>query len=146
MSASNSFENSNLLHIFQNANIANIGNATGLRGASTAGNLYVSLHTSDPGEAGNQSTSEATYTGYSRVTVVRSSSGWTVSGSTCTNATIITFGQCTANSNVVTYFGIGTAATGTGTLLISGILTPSFTVGVGVTPRFAIGGLSVDVE
>ena len=37
-------------------------------------NLYVSLHTADPGEAGDQTTSEATYTGYARIAVVRSGS------------------------------------------------------------------------
>ncbi len=30
-------------------------------------NLYVSLHTGDPGEAGDQTTSEAAYTSYARV-------------------------------------------------------------------------------
>ena len=63
MSASNSFETSLLQHILQNADIANIGDATGLRGSTTAGNLYIALHTADPGEAGNQGTSEANYTG-----------------------------------------------------------------------------------
>lgn len=64
--------------LFNNTNAANIGDATGLRGSSTAGNLYISLHTSDPGATGDQTTNEATYTSYARVAVVRSASGWTV--------------------------------------------------------------------
>lgn len=62
MSKSNNLENGFLLLLFNNSNFALVGDATGLRGSSSAGNLYVSLHTSDPGEGGDQSTSEATAT------------------------------------------------------------------------------------
>lgn len=58
MSKTNAWENSLLLHLFTNTDVANIGDATGIRGSSTAGNLYFSLHTSDPGEAGDQTTNE----------------------------------------------------------------------------------------
>ena len=58
MSKSNSFETSLLQHIFNNTAIANVGDATGLPASATAGSLWVSLHTADPGEAGTQSTSE----------------------------------------------------------------------------------------
>lgn len=51
-----------LNHLFANADWANIGDATGLRGSSTAGSLYLSLHTSSPGEAGDQTTNEISYT------------------------------------------------------------------------------------
>ena len=44
MPASTTFENLLLQHILQNANIANIGDATGLRGSTTTGSLYISLH------------------------------------------------------------------------------------------------------
>jgi len=46
----------------------------------TNSNLYLALHTSDPGEAGGQSTNEADYTGYARVAVPKTAAGWTVSG------------------------------------------------------------------
>lgn len=70
---------SDLLNLlFNNTNAANIGDATGLRGSSSAGSLYLSLHTADPGLTGDQTTSEATYTSYTRVGVVRTSSGWTI--------------------------------------------------------------------
>ena len=91
MSASNAFENSLLLLILNNTNIANIGDATGLRGSSAAGNVYVGLHTADPGEAGTQATSEATYTGYARVAVARTAGGWTVAGNAFSNTAAITF-------------------------------------------------------
>jgi hypothetical protein len=72
MSASNAFETQLLQLIFNNTNAANIGDATGLRGSSTAGVFYIGLHTADPGEAGTQSTSETAYTSYARQSVVRS--------------------------------------------------------------------------
>lgn len=149
MSASNAFENDLLLLIYNNTNIANLGDATGVRGSSTAGSLYIALHTADPGEAGNQSTSEATYTGYARVAVARSSSGFTVSGTAPTqvaNAAAVTFGACTAGSNTVTHFSVGSASSGTGEILNSGALTASLAVSAGITPSFAIGQLTVTCD
>lgn len=127
MSKSNTFENDLLLLVFNNTNISLVGDATGLRGSSAAGNLYVSLHTADPGEAGNQGTSEISYTGYARVAVARTSGGFTVSGNSVSPASSITFGQRTdVASNTATYFGIGTDSSGSGKLLYSGqITTPS---------------------
>lgn len=52
MSASNAFETALLTLIFNNTNLANVGDATGLRGSTTAGSFYIGLHTADPGEAG----------------------------------------------------------------------------------------------
>jgi hypothetical protein len=64
--------------VFTNTTWANVGDATGLVGSSVAGSLYVSLHTASPA-AGDQTTSETSYTGYARVAVARSGAGWTVS-------------------------------------------------------------------
>ena len=55
--------------MFNNTDFANIGDAGGLQNSATAGSLYVSLHTADPGEAGSQTTNEANYTSYARVAV-----------------------------------------------------------------------------
>lgn len=63
---------------FNNTAHADIGDASGLQPAATEGSIYVSLHTANPA-GGNQSTSEATYTGYARVAVGRNSGAWTVS-------------------------------------------------------------------
>lgn len=142
MSASNALETSILELIFKNTNNANIGDATGLRGSSTAGVFYIGLHTGDPGEAGDQTTSEATYTGYARVSVVRSGSGFTVSGDTASNAAAVTFDPCTAGTNTITHFSIGSDASGTGNLFFSGALTASLAVSAGITPSFAIGALT----
>ena len=146
MSATNAFETNLLKLIFQNVALANVGDASGLQPSSTAGSLYISLHTGDPGETGDQTTSEANYTGYSRVAVERSASGWTVSGNNASNAAKVTFGACTAGSSTVTHFGIGTADTGNGNLLFSGQLTAQLAVSAGITPSFAIGELDVTAD
>lgn len=146
MSASNSLETSLLQHLLQNANIANIGDATGLRGSTVAGNLYLSLHTADPGEAGDQTTNETAYTGYVRLAVIRDSSNWTVIGNLGENTNLISFPACTAGSSTVTYFGIGTAISGTGVLLVSGILNASLAISNGITPQFIANALNVTVD
>jgi hypothetical protein len=80
MSKGNTFENDLLLLIFNNTDIADIGDAGGLQNSATAGSLYIALHTADPGEAGNATTSESAYGSYARQAVARSGAGWTVSG------------------------------------------------------------------
>ena len=135
MSMSNAAETAFLQLIFSNTNFANVGDATGLRGSSTAGNFYLSRHTADPGEAGNQTTNEASYTSYARVAVSRTT-GFSVSGNSATLAAALTsFPQCTGGTNTITYFGIGTDSSGAGTLLFSGPLDSSLSVTTGVTPQ-----------
>jgi len=147
MSLSNAAETDLLNLLFNNTNFANLGDATGVRGSTSAGSLYVSLHTADPGEAGNQSTSEAAYTGYGRVAVARSSAGFTVSGNQVSNAAAITFGNCTASpGSPVTYFGIGLASSGATELLLSGALTSSYQPAVGNAPSFASGQLTATAD
>jgi len=109
-------------------------------------NLFVALHTADPGEAGDQTTSEATYTGYARVAVARTSGGWTISGTAPTqaaNAATITFGLCTVGTNVITFFSVGKITSGASEILYSGALTASLTVNPGITPSFAAGALTI---
>lgn len=146
MSATNSFENGLLLLIFNNTDLANVGDAAGLQNSAAAGSLYVSLHTGDPGEAGDQTTSEATYGSYARVAVARSGAGWTVSGSNASNAAAVTFPAATSGPNTITHFGIGSDASGAGNLFFSGALGASLVVNAGITPNFAIGALDVDLE
>lgn len=131
---------------FNNTNHANIGDATGLVGSTTPGSFYISLHTADPTLTGNQTTSEATYTGYARVAVARSGAGFTVATKNVSNAAAVTFGECTAGSSTVTHFGIGTDLSGTGNLLMSGALDASLAISTSANqiPEFAIGDLDVD--
>lgn len=133
MSKGDTFENDLLLLIFQGTTIANIAvNAT----SGPLTNLYVALHTADPGEAGNQTTSEAAYTGYARVAVARSGSGWTVTNNSVSPAAAITFGACTAvPGNPITHWSVGVASSGSSKILYSGTVTPNVTMAVGVTPQ-----------
>jgi hypothetical protein len=146
MTATNAFETDVLELYFNNLDHPNVGDAAGLQNSASAGNFYVSLHTSNPGETGTQTTSEATYTGYGRVAVARSSAGWTISGNNVSNAAAVTFGLCTAGSETITHFGIGSDSTGAGNLFFFGALTASLAVSAGITPSFAIGELDVNCD
>ena len=146
MSATNAFETSLLSLIFTNADAANVGDATGLRGSTTAGVVYISLHTADPTETGNQTSSETSYTNYARVAVARSGAGWTVSGNNASNAAAVNFPACGASGATVTHFGIGTDASGAGNLLFKGELDLSLAVSNGITPSFATGELDVNAD
>jgi hypothetical protein len=141
MSKSNAFETAFLNHIFVNSAIANVGDATGLPASATAGSLFMSLHTADPGEAGSQTTNEVGYTSYGRVAVARSGSGFTVSGNAVSLASDVTFPAGTGGSGTATHWGIGTLSSGAGTLLYKGAISPSIVCGNGVTPVLTAGTL-----
>lgn len=132
---SSTFDNDLLLLLFNNTNIANIGDATGVRGSSTAGSLYLALHTATPAVGGNQTTNEAAYTSYARVAVARSSSGFTVSGASVTLFADTSFPAATGGSETETFFSVGTSSSGSGKVLYFGAISPSIVVSSGVTPK-----------
>lgn len=144
MSASNSFETAVLTLYFNNTNHANVGDATGVRGSTTAGSFYISLHTADPGETGTAVTNETTYTNYARVAVARSSAGFTIAGNSVSNAALISFPACGATGATITHFGIVETASGAGALHFSG--TAALVVSSGITPQFAIGALTTTAD
>ncbi|HYQ47139.1 MAG TPA: hypothetical protein VER11_34450 [Polyangiaceae bacterium] len=107
-------------------------------------NLFVALHTADPGDSGTQATSEATYTSYARVSVARTTGGWTCSGTSpaqAVNAALIAFPACTGGTNTITHVSLGVATSGATAILYSGALSASLLVSTGITPQFAIGAL-----
>lgn len=132
MSKGDTFENDLLKLIFQATAIANLAD-NAASGPLT--NLYLSLHTADPGEAGSQTTNEANYGSYARVAVARSGSGFTVTNNSVSPAANVDFPSATSGTNTITHFGIGTASSGAGKLLYSGTVTPNISVTTGVTPR-----------
>lgn len=134
MSKSNTFENDLLQLIFNGTTIANIAENAG---TAPLTNLFVALHTADPGEAGDQSTNEVNYTNYARVAVARNGSGWTVTGSSVSPTENIDFPTGTGGSGTVTHFSIGTNLNGAGRILYKGTVTPSIETGNGITPRLA---------
>lgn len=135
MSKSNALETAILGLLFNATAISNIADDAA-SGALTE--LYVSLHTSDPGEGGDQTTNEISYTGYARVAVDRDNTGWTVSGNSVSPVSDVVFGEMSGGSGgTVTHFGIGTASSGSGVLLYSGTVTPNISVtsSPAVTPK-----------
>lgn len=146
MSLTNAAEQAFLDLLFLNTNWANIGDATGLRSSSANGSFYVSLHTADPGETGDQETSETNYTSYARVAVPRDGTGFTRTGSTVSNVSKITFPQSTGGSSTVTYFGIGTSSTGPGNLIMKGALNSSLLVTNNIQPEYVAGALTAAVD
>jgi hypothetical protein len=98
-------------------------------------NLFVALHTADPGAGGSQTTSEANYTGYTRATVARTSGGWTVTSASVSPAANINFPAGTAGAGTVTNFSIGTVLSGAGKILYTGTVTPNIVTGNGITPQ-----------
>ena len=96
--------------------------------------LDLHLHTADPGEAGTSATSEATYTGYTVVTVARAGSAWTVVGDSVSNDNLIQFPLCTAGANTITHASV--TANGSTTILYSGALSAALAVSAGIQPQF----------
>lgn len=131
MSKGNTYENDILKLIFNATAIADLAQDDGSSPATT---LTVALHTSDPGEAGDQTTNETAYTGYARVAVARTAGGWTVTGNSVSPVANIDFGECTAAAGgPITHFSVGTGVANK--LLYSGTVTPNITMAVGVIPR-----------
>jgi hypothetical protein len=144
MSATNSFEASVIALYFNGTAHADLAQNDG---SSPATAFYVSLHTADPGEAGSQNTSEAAYTGYSRVSVNRDNTGFTCSGNAASNTAQISFGQCTASpGSDITHVGLGLSSSGAGTLLFTLALTNPVAMSVGATPIFPVGDLEFTAD
>jgi hypothetical protein len=119
MLKSDTFANAILKMIYNATPIANVAD-----NAATAPltNIYVGLHTADPGPAGNQSTAEATYTSYARVAVPRTTGGWVVTGRNVSPAATIGFPTPTGGTVTLTHWSTGSAATGTGSLFHTGVI------------------------
>jgi hypothetical protein len=112
--------------------------------SSPATNLYLSLHTADPGVGNNQTTNETSYTNYARIAVARTTGGWDApSGGATANAALAQFAQCGVTGATITHVAIGTASSGTGTVLYAGALSSSLAVANGIQPQFAAGALDV---
>lgn len=132
MPKNSTFANDFLKLIFQGVGIAGIADNTATNPIT---NIYVSLHTANPGAAGTQSTSEAAYTGYARVAVPRTTSGWNVASGVANPAAAINFPAATGGSETEGFFGVGTSASGAGKLLYPGSITPTISVSAGVQPQ-----------
>jgi len=139
----NAFETDFLELLFNNVDITGIGDASGILGSTADGSFYIALFTADPSDSGLV-TNECDYIGYSRKAVVRTASGWTISGNQVSNAALISFDPCTGGSNTATHFGICKgSSSGVADLIYHSNLATSRTIEDGVTPEFAIGAIAV---
>ncbi len=134
MSIANTTENSLLLLIF---NATAWGNYADNAASSPQTNIHCGLHTADPGEAGDMTTSESAYTSYARVNVARTSGGWTVTANSCSPVATISFPAGTGGSGTVTHMSTGKTGGGATAILFSGTVTPNIVTGSGVTPQLS---------
>lgn len=141
MAFATSFRNLLALLLFNATAISNVADNAA---TSPITSVFCSLHTADP-SSGNQTTSEATYTSYARVGVLRTSGGWSCSAGVVTNVSGINFPACTGGSNTISHVGLGTLTSGTGSLWVGGAVTSSLAVSTGITPQFAASGLSCTI-
>lgn len=140
MSKANLFETDFLKLIFNATALADLAQNDA---SGPATNLYISLHTADPGEAGAQNTSEANYGAYARVAVARTTGGFAVSGNQVTNVADIIFPEAISGSNTITHAAVGVAASGAGYLLYSGSVPSPLVVTTGIEPQLSPGDLVI---
>jgi hypothetical protein len=133
---SSTFDNDLLKLIFNGNAIANLAD-NAASGPLTQ--LFLSLHTADPGAAGAQTTSEAAYGGYVRMPVTRSPVGFTVSGSTVTLTVAMIFPVASSGTETETFAAVGTTVTGSGKILYRGPITPPLNITTGIAPQLTAG-------
>lgn len=134
MSKGNTTENDIVKFLFNNVAMPSYGS-----------NLYLSLHSADPGEGGDQTSNELSYTGgagnYARIAVSRDAGGWTVTGNQSENVALIQFAASDTGPITATHLAIGTAASGVGQVLASAALAESLVINNLTIPQFQIGGI-----
>ena len=141
MSKGNTFENDFLKLILNATGIPNIADNAA---SSPLTQLWLSLHTADPGEAGDQTTNECSYGSYARIGVNRGSGGFTVTNNVASLAANVDFPAASSGSQTATHFAVGTASSGTGNVLWSGPIKPVIAIASGVTPRLTTGTTIVE--
>ena len=111
-------------------------------------NVYISLHSADPGVSGTNADETAAITNTANRTTIASSALGAVSGASgggfeITNTGVVQLTTSASNSNAitVTHFGVWDAASG-GNFLASGQLTSSVDVELGDTVQFNIGAMA----
>ena len=137
MSGKSAGYKNDLLRLFFNATASNAN--IPLARSATATSFWLTLCTGIPGTASSDMlVNEATYTGYQRVEVIRTS-GFTVAGNAASLAANVTFATASSSGQVITHFGVGSTSTGTGYLFYAGTCTPTITIDMGVIPILTTG-------
>lgn len=111
--------------------------------ASPVTNIYMALATVTGAVGDTMSTNEATYTNYVRVTVARTTGGWTAPAASATsNAAAIDFAQCGVTGNTIVAAKTGKAA-GASDVFHYGDLNSPIAVSSLIRPTFDIGAVTI---
>ena len=141
-SLKDTYETSLLEHIFENADVAGIGDGTGIRGAATPGNFYIALYTVTPSDSA--AGTECDYTGYARKAIARDAGSWTTAAGATSNTAAITFDPCSGGTNTAVSFAICLAdVEDADDQVFWADLSSGLAISDGITPEFAAGELDV---
>lgn len=130
MAKSSTFKNDLLKLIFNGVPIANIADNAS---SSPLTHLWIALHTASP-SSGNQTTNEVSYSGYTRMALVRTTEGWEVVGDTVYPKIGVSFPQSGSGSSTATHVSIGTDSSGTGKILYTGAFATGISCASGAIP------------
>lgn len=113
-----------------------------LNGTSTTppSTVYVALFTTNPTVA-NTGT-ECNGNGYARVAATFGAPAASGTSQVCSNTAAVQFPEATGSWGTPLYFGLFDASTG-GNLLFFASLPTTFAITAGMSPRFAVGALTV---
>jgi len=121
------------------ANVADNASSSPITG------IYMGLHIlTGPAAGADQTSNEANYTLYARVSTDRSTGGWTAPAAGATsNVAAIDFPQCGVTGATITYASTGKAASGAQPYYHTGALNSPITVSNLIQPRFAAGAVTI---
>jgi len=123
------FANEMLALLYQGAAISELAQNAA---SSPLGSLWMALHTADPGEAGDQTTSEGPF---ARVAVARSGSGWAVASKGVSPVADVSFANNASGATVtITHVSIGMASGGASKIIHRGTLKNPLVIAVGDNP------------
>lgn len=108
-------------------------------------NIYMALHTADPGAGGGQNTSEATYAGYARQAVARTTGGFTITTQQIQLAANVPFPAAGPTAtDVLRFWSTGSLVSGAGIVFHSGPIGSNLGVGTAVaaTDTITLPGLT----
>jgi len=132
MAISDVFSNQWLQLIFNGTAIPDIAQ----NASSPVTSLFFALHTANPGPGNLQNFAEAQYSGYTRIGVVRTSSGWAIDENTAILGNVVTFPEATAGSETLTHFSVGTDVSNY--MIYSGPLNEDILIETGIAPQLNI--------
>ena len=142
MSASDILENAFLNLLLRATALANVADNAA---SAPLTNLHMALATADPGDAGTMSTSEITYTGYTRMNVARSTGFGAASGGVAALAADLDFPVGSGGSGTATFANLGRTGGGAVDSFVSGAISPSIVTGSGIIPRLTATTTTVTI-